>query len=114
MIAKCDAKIVMKDYYFQFAEGSAKHVNKNIETFKMFMDLPNILDAALSSLKENLYGLYLIDSDFPFLAEGLAKIMKQVCDHRRCEWRELQLTDPDEDVTEFIERIENKYFKMIL
>ncbi len=104
----------MKDYYFQFAEGNAKHVAKNLETFKMFMDLPGMLDAALLALKTNLSGLYMIDSDFPFLAEGLAKIMKQVCDYRRCEWRELELSDPDEDIGEFIERIENKYFKMIL
>lgn len=77
----------MKDYYFQFAEGNAKHVTKNIETFKMFMNLPYMLDAALTALKENIEGLYMVDSDFPFLAEGLAKIMKQVCDYRRCEWR---------------------------
>jgi hypothetical protein len=114
MIAKCNPKTIMKDYYFQFAEGNAKHVAKNIETFKMFMDLPNVLNAALEVLKENLSGIYMIDADFPFLAEGLAKIMKQVCDNRRCEWKELQLSDPDEDITEFIERIENKYFKMIL
>lgn len=95
MIAKCDPKIIMKDYYYQFAEGNAKHVFKNIETFKFFMHLPNILDAALSSLKENLSGLSMIDADYPFLAEGIAKVMKQVCDHRRCEWRELQLSDPD-------------------
>ena len=76
--------------------------------------MPGILDAALWALKNNLSGLYMIDSDFPFLAQGLAKIMKQVCDHRRCEWRELELFDPDEDISEFIERIENNYFKMIL
>lgn len=55
------------------------------------MGLPGMLDAALWALKDNLPGLYMIDSDFPFLAEGLAKIMKQVCDHRQCEWRELEL-----------------------
>jgi hypothetical protein len=47
MISKCDPKIVMKDYFFQFAEGNAKHVAKNIETFKMFMNLPKILDSAV-------------------------------------------------------------------
>lgn len=71
----------------------------------MFMHLPNILNAALTILKENLSGLSMIDADFPFLAEGLAKIMKQVCDHRHCEWKELEMSDPDEDIAYFIERI---------
>jgi hypothetical protein len=44
----------------------------------------------------------MIESDFPFLVEGLAKIMKQVCDDRICDWKLLNLTDPDEDIIEFI------------
>jgi hypothetical protein len=44
----------------------------------------------------------MIESDFPFLVEGLAKIMKQVCDDRKCDWKLLNLTDPDEDIMEFI------------
>ncbi len=50
------------------------------------MHLPGIHDAALFSLKENLEGLSMNDCDFPLLAEGIAKIMKQVCDHYRCLW----------------------------
>jgi hypothetical protein len=53
------------------------------------MHLPKIYESAVSTLKQNLYGLYVIDADFPFLTEGLAKVMKQVCDHKRCEWKQL-------------------------
>lgn len=51
MIERCDAQIIMKDFYFQFAEGNIKQVNKNIETFRLFMHLPNVYDAAVIILK---------------------------------------------------------------
>lgn len=98
MISKCNPHIIMKDYYFQFAEGNAKRVNRNVDTFKLFMHLPGVYEAALQVLKDNLEGLYMIDCDFPYLAEGIAKVMKQVCDYHRWEWKELGLSDSDEDI----------------
>jgi hypothetical protein len=37
MISKCNPKTIMKDYYFQFAEGNLKQVNKHIDTFRYLM-----------------------------------------------------------------------------
>jgi hypothetical protein len=54
MISKCNLKAIMKDYYFQFAEGSIKQVNRNIETFKYLMQNNKIIDSAVSSLKDNI------------------------------------------------------------
>jgi len=68
MIAKINSEIMMKDFFFQFAEGNIKQVNKHIEIFKIMTESPNITEATLKSFKENVEGLYLIDSDFPFLA----------------------------------------------
>jgi hypothetical protein len=56
----------------------------------------------------------LIESDLPLLAEGIARILKQICDHYHWQWKELDLEDSDEDVMYFIEKIESKYFKMIV
>lgn len=50
MVSKCDPFNIMKDYYYQFAEGNAKQVNKNIETFKLFKSR-HILDAAVKVVK---------------------------------------------------------------
>lgn len=60
MISKCNPEIIMKDFYFQCAEGNLKQVNKNIETFKYLMENTKIIDAAVSSLKDNIEGLSLI------------------------------------------------------
>ena len=68
MIAKIDLEIMMKDFFFQFAEGNIKQVNKHIEIFKIMAESPNIAEATLKSFKKNVEVLYLIDSDFPFLA----------------------------------------------
>jgi hypothetical protein len=58
----------MKEFFFQFAEGNIKQVNKHIEIFKIITERPNIAEASLRSFKNNVEGLYLIDSDFPYLA----------------------------------------------
>ncbi len=54
MISKCNPATIMKDYYFQFAEGNIKRVNRNIETFKYLTLNPKIMEAAVSSLKDHL------------------------------------------------------------
>ena len=59
---------MMKDFFFQFAEGNIKQVNKHIEIYKIMTEKANITEATLKSFKDNIEGLYLIDSDFPFLA----------------------------------------------
>lgn len=69
----------MKDYLFQFAEGTGKEVNKNIEIFKIMSSCDGVCAAMLSSFKDNIEGVFLIESDFPFMGEGLAKIMKMIC-----------------------------------
>lgn len=38
-----------------------------------------VCDAMLSAFKGNLEGIFLIESDFPFMGEGLAKILKTIC-----------------------------------
>lgn len=91
MIAKIDLENMMKDFFFQFAEGNIKQVNKHIDIYKIMAGNPRVLEATLKSFKDNVEGLYLIDSDFPFLAEGIARIMRIVCDVKKMDYYELQL-----------------------
>lgn len=77
----------MKDFYYQFAEGNLKQVNKHINIFKIMAECPGICEAAVDGLKDNVDGLYSIESDFPYLCEGLAKVMKIVCDEKRLNYR---------------------------
>jgi hypothetical protein len=68
MIANIDLEKFMKDFFFRFAEGNMKRVNKNIEIYKIMAEKSNITEMTLKPFKENVEVLYLIDSDFPFLA----------------------------------------------
>lgn len=54
MIERCDRLLLMKDFYYQFAQGNSKQVNKNIDTFKMMLVCANICEAAVESLKINI------------------------------------------------------------
>ena len=40
--------------------------------------------------RENSEGFFLIESDFPFMGDGLAKIMKTVCDVLEVQYRDLK------------------------
>ncbi len=48
--------------------------------------MPNICDSAIDSFKNSVEDLYLVESDFPFLIEGVAKILKIVCDIKKIEF----------------------------
>lgn len=107
----------MKDYLFQFAEGTGKEVNKNIEIFKIMSASEGICDAMLSAFKANLEGIFLIESDFPFMGEGLAKIMKRICELKELNYQQLCLGEydhEDEDIRWFLQSVEGKYYKMIM
>lgn len=60
MIERCDVLLLMKDFYFQFAEGNLKQVNKNIDTFKLMLNCHKISEAAIESLRVNIEGLFII------------------------------------------------------
>lgn len=91
----------MKDFFYQFAEGNLKQVNKHIELFKVMAGCTGIVEATIKSFKDNIEGLYIIESDFPFLCEGLAKVLKIICDEKRVSLHDLSLGEQennDEDL----------------
>lgn len=96
MISRCDALLLMKDFYFQFAEGNYKQISKNIDTFKLMLHCPKICEAAIESLRTNIEGLFVIESDFPFLGEAIAKVLRLICDKKQLDWLELKLEHEDE------------------
>ena len=53
----------------------------------MMDDNEVVSKAAISALKDNLEGLYLIESDLPFMSEGVAKVVKIACENLGREWR---------------------------
>lgn len=83
MISGSKPETLMKDFFYQFAEGNLKQVSKHIDLFKIMAESSGISSAAISSLRDNIEGLFIIESDFPFLCEGLAKILKIVCEEKK-------------------------------
>ena len=114
MVSRCDPESLMKDFYFQFAEGNLKQVNKHLEAGRLMLECRGVSEASITALQNNLEGLYLIESDFPFLAEGVARLLKAACDGLGREWRELGLSHLDEDVQDFVDKVEGKFFKMLV
>ena len=72
----------MKDFLFQFAEGNQKSVNNSLEVYKVMSETTGICDATVTAIKENIDGIYSIECDFPFLSEGMAKMLKIVCEEK--------------------------------
>lgn len=73
--------------------------------------------ATIVSIKDNVEGLFSIECDYPYLGQGLAKIMKIVCDYKDVNYRELKLGEEDhedEDIRQFLQSVEGKYYKMIM
>ena len=51
------------------------------------------------------------------MSEGIAKIMKTVCEMKRIDFQGLNMGEndqDDEDIRDFISNIEGKYYKMIM
>jgi hypothetical protein len=95
MLVGINKEVLMKDYLFQFAEGTVKQVSKNIDIFKLMARVEGICKATLAAFKANVEGLFLIESDFPFMGDGLAKIMKTICDVLSLNYQDLSLGEYD-------------------
>ena len=51
------------------------------------------------------------------MCEGIARMMKTVCDFKKINYQELNLGEneqEDEDILWFLQNIEGKYYKMIM
>ena len=117
MLEQGNSQTLMKDYLFQFAEGTAKQVSRNIQLFTVMAGCAGICDALLAAFRQNVEGLFLIETDFPFMGKGLAGIMKTVCERKELNYQELKLGEEDhedEDIRWFLQGIEAKYYKMIM